>query len=66
MNEDGIRILNPDLEPIWWGFHTALFGALVALGIARRGGLDRWSLGLIAVSLAVNHWGVTWGNMLGW
>lgn len=39
---------------------------LVALGIARRGGLDRWSLGLIAVSLAVNHWGVTWGNMLGW
>jgi hypothetical protein len=39
---------------------------LVALGLARRGGLDRLALALLGLSLLVNHWGVTWGNELGW
>jgi hypothetical protein len=38
---------------------------LVALGIARLGA--GWvSLGLVALSVAVNAWGVYWGVALGW
>jgi hypothetical protein len=38
---------------------------LVALGIARRG-IGWLSLGLVALSVAVNAWGVWWGITLGW
>jgi hypothetical protein len=38
---------------------------LVALGIARLG-VGAISLGLIALSIAVNAWGVWWGVTLGW
>ncbi|MEA2026914.1 MAG: hypothetical protein U9O18_09495 [Chloroflexota bacterium] len=38
---------------------------LVALGIARLG-IGPISLGLVAVSIAVNAWGVYWGVTLGW
>ena len=38
---------------------------LVALGIARLG-VGWISLGLIALSIAVNAWGVYWGVTLGW
>jgi hypothetical protein len=46
----------------------APFGLLlVALGIDRLAG-RRWALvvGLVAVSVAINAWGVAWGNILGW
>jgi hypothetical protein len=39
---------------------------LVALGMARRGRVGRLGWGLVAVSVAVNLWGVAWGNLLGW
>jgi hypothetical protein len=39
---------------------------LVALGISRRGGVGLLGAGLILASVAVNFWGVTWGNLLGW
>jgi len=39
---------------------------LVAVGMARRNGVGLLGLGLIAVSVAVNLWGVIWGNILGW
>ena len=41
---------------------------LVALGMQRiRGGLGYALIGvLIAISIAVNLWGVVWGNVLGW
>jgi hypothetical protein len=39
---------------------------LVALGMARRGGVGRLAAGLIALSVAINLWGVIWGNLLGW
>jgi hypothetical protein len=41
---------------------------LVALGMQRiRGGLGYALVGvLIAISIAVNLWGVVWGNVLGW
>jgi hypothetical protein len=38
---------------------------LVALAIARRG-LSRWVVGLIALSVVVNAWGVYWGGVQGW
>jgi hypothetical protein len=38
---------------------------LVALGIARLG-LGLISVGLVALSVAVNAWGVWWGVTLGW
>ena len=39
---------------------------LVALGMTRRGGVGLLGAGLILASIAVNFWGVTWGNLLGW
>ena len=39
---------------------------LVALGIARRGGVGLVAGWLIGASVAVNFWGVTWGNLFGW
>ncbi|HEU0235607.1 MAG TPA: hypothetical protein VFR14_04090 [Candidatus Limnocylindrales bacterium] len=39
---------------------------LVALGLALRGGVGRLGWALVAVSVAVNLWGVAWGNLLGW
>jgi hypothetical protein len=39
---------------------------LVALGMSRRGGVGWLGVGLIAISVAVNLWGVIWGNVLGW
>ncbi len=38
---------------------------LVALGIARLG-VGVVSLGLVALSVAINAWGVSWGVALGW
>lgn len=38
---------------------------LVTLGIARRG-IGLLSLGLVALSVAINAWGVWWGVTLGW
>jgi hypothetical protein len=39
---------------------------LVAIGMARRGGVGWLGVGLIALSVAINLWGVIWGNVLGW
>ncbi|HYL41085.1 MAG TPA: hypothetical protein VET90_07235, partial [Candidatus Binatus sp.] len=39
---------------------------LVALGMARRGGPGRLGALLVGLSIAVNAWGVIWGNILGW
>jgi hypothetical protein len=39
---------------------------LVALGMARRGGVGWLGVGLIGLSIAINLWGVIWGNVLGW
>jgi hypothetical protein len=39
---------------------------LVAVGMARRGGVRLLGFGLIAVSIAINLWGVIWGNIAGW
>ena len=39
---------------------------LVALGIAAIGRIRGWVAVLIAISIAVNLWGVAWGNILGW
>ena len=39
---------------------------LVALGMARRGGVGWVAVGLVALSVAINLWGVIWGNVLGW
>ena len=39
---------------------------LVALGMARRGPVGLLTAGLVLVSIAVNFWAVTWGNLLGW
>ncbi|MEA2674962.1 MAG: hypothetical protein QOI92_2154 [Chloroflexota bacterium] len=39
---------------------------LVALGMARRGGVRWLGFGLIVASVAINLWGVIWGNILGW
>jgi hypothetical protein len=39
---------------------------LVAIGMARRGGLGLLAAWLIGLSVAVNFWGMTWGNLLGW
>ena len=46
---------------------TVMFALpLVALGMSRRGGVGLLGALLILVSVAVNFWGVTWGNLLGW
>ena len=39
---------------------------LVALGMARRGGVRLLAGWLVAASVAINFWGVTWGNLQGW
>jgi hypothetical protein len=39
---------------------------LVAVGMARRGRVGLAGLGLVGVSMAINLWGVVWGNILGW
>ncbi len=39
---------------------------LVAIGMARRGRVGVLAFGLIAASVAINLWGVIWGNLLGW
>ena len=39
---------------------------LVAIGIARRGGVGLLAAWLVGVSVAINFWGMTWGNLLGW
>jgi hypothetical protein len=39
---------------------------LVAVGLARRGGVGFVGLGLIGLSIAINLWGVIWGNLQGW
>ena len=39
---------------------------LVALGIARRGGVGLVAAWLVGASVAINFWGMTWGNLQGW
>ncbi|MEZ0240613.1 MAG: hypothetical protein ACAH65_07440 [Chloroflexota bacterium] len=39
---------------------------LVAVGMARRSRVGWLGAGLIGVSIAINLWGVIWGNVLGW
>jgi hypothetical protein len=39
---------------------------LVAVGMQRRGGVGLVGFWLIAASVAINLWGVIWGNLLGW
>ena len=39
---------------------------LVALGMARRGGVRLLAGWLVGASVAINFWGVTWGNLQGW
>jgi hypothetical protein len=39
---------------------------LVALGMARLGRVGRIGGALVGLSVAVNLWGVAWGNLLGW
>ena len=39
---------------------------LVALGMARRGGLGLLAAWLVGASVAINFWGMTWGNLQGW
>jgi len=39
---------------------------LVALGIARRGGVGLLAAWLVGASVAIEFWGVTWGNLQGW
>ena len=38
---------------------------LMTLGLARYG-VRRWTVVLVAVSIAINGWGVYWGIVLGW
>ena len=39
---------------------------LVAVGMARRNRVGLLGAALIGISIAVNLWGVIWGNILGW
>jgi hypothetical protein len=39
---------------------------LVAIGMARRGRVGLLGLWLVGLSVAINAWGVIWGNLLGW
>jgi len=39
---------------------------LVALGMARRGGVGLLAGWLVGASVAINFWGMTWGNLQGW
>ena len=38
---------------------------LATLGLARAG-VRWWTIGLVAISIAINAWGVYWGVVLGW
>jgi len=45
---------------------VAPFGLLlVTLGLARYG-VRWWTVGLVAISIVINAWGVYWGIVLGW
>ncbi len=45
---------------------VAPFGLLlVTLGLARYG-VRWWTVGLVAISIVINAWGVYWGVVLGW
>jgi hypothetical protein len=39
---------------------------LIALGLDRRGGVRVLAMWLIGASIAIQFWGVAWGNLLGW
>ena len=39
---------------------------LVALGMARRGGVGLLAGWLVGAAVAINFWGMTWGNLQGW
>jgi hypothetical protein len=39
---------------------------LVAVGMRRRGGVGLLAFSLIVASVAINLWGVIWGNLQGW
>ena len=39
---------------------------LVAIGMSRRGGVGLLAAWLVGLSVAINFWGMTWGNLLGW
>jgi hypothetical protein len=39
---------------------------LVAVGMSRRGGVGRLGAALVVASIAINAWGVIWGNIQGW
>jgi hypothetical protein len=39
---------------------------LVAVGMHRRGGVGLLGFSLVAAAVAINLWGVIWGNILGW
>ncbi|HYN70144.1 MAG TPA: hypothetical protein VEX41_08035 [Candidatus Eisenbacteria bacterium] len=39
---------------------------LVVVGVARRSGVGWLGTALIGASIAINLWGVIWGNVLGW
>ena len=39
---------------------------LVALGMGRHGRVGWLAAGLVTLSVAINLWGVIWGNVLGW
>jgi len=39
---------------------------LVAIGMERRGRVGWLGIGLVAASIAINAWGVAWGNIQGW
>jgi hypothetical protein len=39
---------------------------LVAVGMQRRGGVGLLGFWLVAAAVAINLWGVLWGNILGW
>jgi hypothetical protein len=39
---------------------------LVAIGMQRRGGVGILGFWLVAAAVAINLWGVIWGNILGW
>jgi len=39
---------------------------LIAVGMRNRGGVGWLGVGLIALSVLINLWGVVWGNVLGW
>jgi hypothetical protein len=70
---DGCRARGPGRRHLQFGYRFSLDFVpwallLVALGLERvRSGLGiAVAVGLVAVSIAVNAWGVVWGGILGW